>query len=221
MNTKKFLQNVFLRMASWFEANKEEVPRKHKLKVRKIIQPHIDKRIDMGSIPDPFGSCLAVLDNMSIAIDIMSSRFKMSDDKRREVDQIQKKLNMSKRQFAIMISDIFAEETYGKELSKEEELVAIYRVFESLERSKDGWTRNKRDINLEEWALNIRQDIDSSFEDLMEIASDENIPVRPLLYEALSPDIKIKRIDMPKNPRQRPDDEDDYESGYPDDNVPF
>jgi len=199
MKIKKILQNVFLRMASWFDEKKEEIPGKHKLKVRKIIQPHIDKRVDMGSIPDPFGSCLSVLDNMTIAIDLIVSRSSMSDKSRREMDQIQKKLNMSKRQFAIMISDKFAEDTYGTELSSEEELVAIYKIFEDLESAKDGWTKKKKDIGLEEWALNTRQDIENCFNELVRLTAEENINVRPLLYDSLSPEIKIKRVIPPKN----------------------
>lgn len=209
---RKFIQKILLKLVEWIEPKKEEenleIPKKHKIAVRKIIQPHIEKRIDMGAIADPFGSCLSVVDNLTVSIEIILSRFKVSDEQKRRIDQIQKNLNLSKRQFVIMISDKYAEKTYGKKLTSEEELVTIYKIFEEL--IENDWsTKGKRDIYLEEWALNIKQEIDSSFKELIEIANVEKLPVQPILYNSMSPDVKIKRIEPYNNP-----DQDDEENGF-------
>lgn len=225
---------MFLKLADWLEPKKEEkeeVPRKHKLYVRKIIQPHIEKRIEMGSIADPFGSCLSVVDNLTVAIEIMMTRFKISDPQKRRIDKIQKNLNLSKRKFIIMISDKYAAQTYGKDLNDDEELVIIYNVFDEL--ADNDWNdRRDRDIYLEEWALDIRKELDSSFKELVEIANIEDLPVRPILYNSMSPDVKVKKVDLPppsKNPpkphsedgddedRNEGEDDEDDDSGYPGD----
>lgn len=215
---KRFIQNLLFRMADWLEPKKDEIPRKKKIEARKELQPHIDKRIEMGAIADPFGSCLSVVDNLIVSIDIMNSQFKISDDKKRKVDKIYKELNVAKRQFVILVSDMYAEEIYGKELSEEENLIVIYRIFDDLVESE--YNKRKRDIYLEEWALNIKRDIDLAFKDLIEIANEENLPIRPILYNSMSPDVKIKKVIPPKNlPPNPPEDEGD-EGDFGED-IPF
>lgn len=215
---KEFLQKILIKILDYVdpepkkeeeeEYRKEEIPRKHKIAVRKIIQPHVEKRIDMGAIADPFGSCLSIVDNLTVSIEIILSRFDISDDQKRKIDQIQKNLNLSKRKFIIMISDKYAERTYGKDLDEKEELETIYSVFENLVVT-DWQEKGKRDIYLEEWALNIKQEINKSFQELVQIANEEELPVTPILYNSMSPDVKIKKTHMPKN--HPPDDDDDYD----------
>ena len=209
---KEFIQNLLLRMADWLEPKKNEVPRNKKLEARKQLQPHIDKRIEMGAIADPFGSCLSVVDNLTVSMDIMNTQFKLSDDQKRKVDKIYKELSLAKRQFSILVSDMYAKEIYGKELSEEENLVVIYRVFDKLiEEDRN----SRRDIYLEEWALNIKRDIDSAFKELMEIVNEGNFPMRPILYNSMSPDVKIKKVIPPKNPPMSPEDEGDFGEDIP------
>lgn len=194
---KGFIQNLLLKIVSWLEPKKEEIPREKKLEARKNLQPHINKRIEMGAIADPFGSCLAVVDNLTVSIEIINTNFKLIDDKKRKVDEIYKKLNMAKRHFYILMSDIYAQEIYGKKLSEQENLIIIYKIFDNLVES--GWDKRKRDIYLEEWVLNMKRDIDSSFEELMKIVVEENLPIRPILYNSMSPDVKIKKSQPPKH----------------------
>lgn len=202
---RKLIQNLLLKIVNWLEPKKkEEVPRKKKLEARKELQPHINKRIEMGAIADPFGSCLAVVDNLTVSIEIMNSQFKIIDDQKRKIDKIYKKLTMAKRHFYILMSDLYAEEINGKELSEEENLIIIYKLFDNLVES--GFDKSKRHIYLEEWVLNMKKDIDSSFEELMKIVVEEDIPIRPILYNSMSPDIKIKKAQPPKH-------KDDEDSG--------
>ena len=213
---RKLIQNLLLRIVTWLEPKPKEVPRKKKLEARKFMQPHIEKRIEMGAIAEPFGSCLAIVDNLTVVIEIMISKFKVSDKSKRRIDQVNKDLSLAKRQFAIIISDKYAEVTYGKELDTDQELVAIYGIFDGL--IENEVTARKRDIYLEEWALNMKRDIDLAFKELLEISNLEEIPIRPVLYNSMSPDVKIRKADEPKNPpKKRPEDEDDEESDYPDD----
>lgn len=217
-----FLKKLLQRILDWLEnksvnknETKIEVPRNHKIEVRRLIQPHVDKRIEMGAIADPFGSCLAVVDNLIVVIEIMTTRFNIKDEQKRKIDQIQKNLNLSKRKFIIMISDRYAEQTYGKDLDADGELVAVYKLFDDL-RENDWAGPRKRDIYLEEWALDMKKEIDESFKELMRIANSERVPVQPILYNSMSPDVKIKKVDPPPPPN-----EDDDESDYSDGSMPF
>lgn len=196
LNIKKTSYNLLMKLASFLKEkeqnNIKEIPFNHKIKTRKLLQPHINKRIDRGNIADPFGSFLSILDNLVVSIDIINYKFKFKDEERmRRVDQIKKDLNMIKRKFSIMISDKFAEKTYGKELTSEEELVTIYRIFDGLYNHD---ISKERDIYLEEWAYDIRFVVDKSFKELLEITAQEGIPARDILFHSMQPDVKIKIV---------------------------
>lgn len=220
----KFVKDILIGIG-FFKSPKrnpvKSVPLQHKLKTRKIISPHIDKRVDRAAVAEPFGSSLAIVSNLMIAIDILTSQFDLKERQRRKVEQIKKDLVVGRRQFVVLLGDKLAAQTYEKELSQTEELEHIYGVFKYL-------GNNEVDMYLEEWTYDIRQTIENAFNDLMEVVSDEKIAFGSIIMASMQPDVKIRRAPKNMGPPMGGghidyyDEEDFYDednSDYPDDMI--
>lgn len=229
----KFVKDLLARITSSLKKEEqetnEEVPLQHKLKTRKIISPHVDKRVDRAAVAEPFGDSLAIVSNLMVAIDILTTQFNLSEQQQRKVEQIKKDLVVGRRQFVVLLGDKLAEQTYEKELTHEEELKHIYSVFKCLR-------SDNMDMFLEEWSYDIRQTIEGAFGDLMEVVAEEKIAFGSIIMASMQPDVKIRKAPKsmgppPQGPHghgpdfEGPDDDydDDYDDGYDegDEDIPF